>query len=316
MRKFSGFVLISLFILAGTNFNKVKKQVYNELYLIMTSQEQEQFKSINTPVQLQMFVEEFWKKRDPDPKTPQNKIRELYYARLKFSARYFREPGKPGWLTDRGRIFVILGPPTNRYTKDMGVQSGGSNTNPLEEDSVTMAQKSKNLGIGEGKGINKEKWKYEDLNLEIIFLDRMGIGKFKIFNPPPKLISLFEKSKKQFLPRNPIGKELHISAEVDTNGKKLYIHIPLQEISFITENRKHYADILLYFSYTNTKTNIEKHFTQEMKFPVKQEDINDPEKRITIPINIAPLKGVYFIEITIKDRISGAEGVKRYKLKI
>ncbi len=318
MRKLVGFVLISLLILAGTNFNKVKKRVYNELYLIMTPQEQKQFKSINTPVQLKMFLEEFWKKRDPDPKTPQNKIRDIYYARLKFAAKHFKEPGRPGWLSDRGKIFLILGPPTSRYTKYMGDKSTiqGSSYSGFNEDSVALAGMSGTPNVGNYGGVNKESWVYENLHLNLAFIDRLGTGKFVLEAPPPKLLNIFEKYKKNFLPRKRRTQSLHLSAEVDTKAKKFYIHVPINELSFLKENGKIFADIVLEFSYTNAKTEVEKHFTQEMKFEVKEKDINDPEKRITIPINIAPLKGMYIINITIKDKVSKAKGVKRYKLKI
>lgn len=316
MRKFSGFILIAILVFAGISFEKVKKQVYNELYLIMTNHEKTYLESITTPQQLKLFLEDFWKKRDPAPQTPGNKVRDTYYSRLKFAAKYFREPGKPGWLTDRGRIFLIIGPPTNRYTKDMETSGGAGGVSFNEEDSISLAKQSGNLGLSETHGVNKEIWEYQDLHLKIIFVDRIGMGRFRIANTPPKLASIFEKSKKFFLPRKPSTKQLHISADVDTTGKKLYIHIPIEELSFSRENGKIYADIILYFSYTDSRTNIEKHFSQKMKFPVKSEDINDPEKRITIPINLSPLKGTYIIDIMIEDNISKAKGTKRYKLKI
>jgi len=61
------------------------------------------------------LFEEFWKKRDPTPETARNELREEFYRRVDFANRYFSSllSGKAGWQTDRGRIFIIYGPPQN-----------------------------------------------------------------------------------------------------------------------------------------------------------------------------------------------------------
>ena len=69
------------------------------------------------------FVEEFWKRRDPDPETPVNEYRLEYEARVKRAGELFRGEGRPGWLTDRGRIYILFGPPSERLTYPM-VASG------------------------------------------------------------------------------------------------------------------------------------------------------------------------------------------------
>ncbi len=66
------------------------------------------------------FIEEFWKRRDPDPDTEENEFKIEYDNRIERSNQLFSGEGKPGWLTDRGRIYVIFGPPTDRLTYPMG----------------------------------------------------------------------------------------------------------------------------------------------------------------------------------------------------
>jgi GWxTD domain-containing protein len=60
------------------------------------------------------FIEEFWKRRNPDPYSEQNEFKNEYYSRLETADRLFRNEGKPGWLTDRGRIYILFGPPLDR----------------------------------------------------------------------------------------------------------------------------------------------------------------------------------------------------------
>ena len=65
------------------------------------------------------FIKDFWARRDPDPSTLVNEFRETYYSRRAVADKAF-QAGQPGWLTDRGRIFILLGPPTQVITKAMG----------------------------------------------------------------------------------------------------------------------------------------------------------------------------------------------------
>jgi GWxTD domain-containing protein len=74
----------------------------------------------NTPAEeRQKFIEEFWKERDPDPNTEENEFRDEYYRRIEQANRLFRE-GSSGWLSDRGRIYILLGEPERRDTYPSG----------------------------------------------------------------------------------------------------------------------------------------------------------------------------------------------------
>ncbi len=62
------------------------------------------------------FIREFWEKRDPDPTTEENEFRMEYYNRIERANDIFISEGRPGWLTDRGRIYILFGPPMDRIT--------------------------------------------------------------------------------------------------------------------------------------------------------------------------------------------------------
>lgn len=66
------------------------------------------------------FREEFWKRRDPDPSTEENEFKMEYFNRIEKTNQFFISEGKPGWLTDRGRIYILFGPPMDRFTSPMG----------------------------------------------------------------------------------------------------------------------------------------------------------------------------------------------------
>ncbi len=68
------------------------------------------------------FISEFWKRRDPDPYSPENEFKEEYFSRLAAADRLFTGEGKPGWLTDRGRIYILFGPPLDRIINPISSQ--------------------------------------------------------------------------------------------------------------------------------------------------------------------------------------------------
>ena len=65
------------------------------------------------------FIEEFWKRRDPDPDTERNEFRVEYDLRVERTRILFVGEGRPGWQTDRGRIYILFGPPTERQSAPM-----------------------------------------------------------------------------------------------------------------------------------------------------------------------------------------------------
>ncbi len=73
----------------------------------------------------EQFIEEFWERRDPDPDTEENEFKMEYFDRIEKATDLFISEAKPGWLTDRGRIYILFGPPTDKIRDPMGSGSYG-----------------------------------------------------------------------------------------------------------------------------------------------------------------------------------------------
>jgi GWxTD domain-containing protein len=86
----------------------------------ITAEERKAFLSL-APAARESFIEDFWARRDPTPGTPENEYRTEYYSRIARSNRLFSGGGAPGWLQDRGRVYITLGPPDSRITYPRGV---------------------------------------------------------------------------------------------------------------------------------------------------------------------------------------------------
>ena len=90
-----------------------------EVAYIIAPRERDVFLALKTDRERDIFIEAFWKQRDPSPGTERNEFKEEHYRRLEYAnAFYGRSTPLPGWKTDRGRIYIILGPPKNIESYD------------------------------------------------------------------------------------------------------------------------------------------------------------------------------------------------------
>jgi len=91
----------------------LKKWLKEEVVWIISDTEEEEFKRLDNRQAREEFVSRFWLERDPTPSTQRNEYKEEHYRRLQFATKMFKE-GIPGWKTDRGRIYVLHGPPDSQ----------------------------------------------------------------------------------------------------------------------------------------------------------------------------------------------------------
>jgi GWxTD domain-containing protein len=139
---------------------------------IITDEERKAFKKLATDDERERFIEEFWRRRDPDPDTDENEFREEYYERIAYANEHFAS-GIPGWKTDRGRIWIMYGKPDETETHPSG---GSYNREPQE-------------GGGSTTTYPFEKWFYRYLpgvgsGVEIEFVDPTGSGEYRIARNP------------------------------------------------------------------------------------------------------------------------------------
>jgi GWxTD domain-containing protein len=141
---------------------RYKKWVDEEVAYIITRHERDVFLKLQTDRERDIFVEAFWKHRDPVPETPRNEFEEEHYRRLAYANSTFgRATPLPGWKTDRGRIHILLGPPRNieQYTNVNGVY-------PVE---IWFYLGDESLGLPTG--------------FNIIFFKRNGTGDYILYSP-------------------------------------------------------------------------------------------------------------------------------------
>ncbi len=139
-----------------------------EVAYIITSDEKKAYKSLKTDEERENFIENFWRRRDPNPDTEENEYREEYFERIAYANEHYAS-GIPGWKTDRGRVYIAHGKPDSVESHP----SGGSYDRPSYE------------GGGSTTTYPFETWFYRHLDgvgdgLEIEFVDPTGTGEYRI----------------------------------------------------------------------------------------------------------------------------------------
>lgn len=106
---------------------------------IITDDERATFARLSNDEERERFIELIWKLRDPTPDTEENEFKDEYYRRVTYANEHF-SAGKPGWLTDRGHIYIVWGPPDEieshasggLYNRDPKEGGGSTSTYPFE----------------------------------------------------------------------------------------------------------------------------------------------------------------------------------------
>ena len=142
--------------------------VSKDVAYIITPEEKKAFDKLVTDEERENFIENFWRRRDPDPDTEENEYRDEFYERIAYANEKFTS-GIPGWKTDRGRIYISFGKPDSIESHP----SGGSYDRPSYE------------GGGSTTTYPFEIWFYRHLDnvgdgIEIEFVDPTGTGEYRI----------------------------------------------------------------------------------------------------------------------------------------
>ncbi len=149
-----------------------KRWLDQDVVWIISDEERAVFQKLTTAEEKEQFIEQFWHRRDPDPRTLENEFKEEHYRRIAYVNEMFTS-GAPGWKTDRGRVYIIHGPPDQIQKHTYGQ----SYERPLHE------------GGGRTSTLPFELWWYRHLeglgsDIELEFVDPTGSGEFRLARNP------------------------------------------------------------------------------------------------------------------------------------
>jgi GWxTD domain-containing protein len=152
--------------------SQYKKWLNEDVVYIISPEERSAFLHLQTNEEREQFIEQFWQRRNPDPDSAENTFKEEHYRRIAYTNEHYSS-GIPGWKTDRGRIYIMWGPPDEVQSNP----SGGSYQRPSSE------------GGGETSTYPFEDWRYRYLegigeNVELEFVDPTMTGEYKLTTDP------------------------------------------------------------------------------------------------------------------------------------
>jgi len=135
---------------AGMSETELDKEFAMARY-IATPEEINRYKQLKGEDAKRKFLADFWVKRDPDKSTPINEMKIEYFKRVEYANQHFSVGNKEGWKTDRGRVYIMYGPP-DEYER-----------HPSEVDSKPY-----------------EIWYYHNIEggVEFVFVDKSGFSDY------------------------------------------------------------------------------------------------------------------------------------------
>ena len=146
--------------------DRYQKWLNEDVRWLITDQERANFKKLSDDKQRDQFVEVFWERRTPVPNTPQNSLKEEHYRRTAYANEHFAAGAVAGWKTDRGRFYIMYGPPDKviRHAISDGTRE------------IEGIQKT---------GLNSEEWRWKYIkglgcNVILEFEDKCGCGEYRL----------------------------------------------------------------------------------------------------------------------------------------
>lgn len=95
----------------GLKLDAESETFYQEAHFLFTRHEKNIFDSLASAEARKRFIQYFWDIRNPNPYADENEFKLMMDERFNYVNSYLKEGNVPGWKTDRGRIYMLLGPP-------------------------------------------------------------------------------------------------------------------------------------------------------------------------------------------------------------
>lgn len=285
------FLLLSLF-LASCSLKQVEKELdpesqkfLSEVRYLITKGERKAFLKLPS-LERDQFIEEFWKKRDFDPETEENKFKDEYYQRIKEANHLFTEGGTPGWLQDRGRIYILIGAPDQREAYPRGRSF---------------------------YDVPTEIWYYG--LFRIIFTDYYWSGNYKLDPQSAQHVAEINKGQMAFKPRireDNYSGVFEFDLEIEKTQKEkliLRVKVPYKNIWLIAEGKKLKTTLELSLAVFDASQKKAWEFKNQYSILIEEDELEEfsgQEYVIEIPMLLK--RGDYDLVLELINTADGSKG--------
>lgn len=161
---------------------KYRAWLQEDVVYIISPKERDVFLQLSNDREREMFINAFWKARDEDPSTPENKFKDEHYRRIEYANSHFGRGLKAGgWRSDMGRIYITLGEP-----RDIARYESETNLYPLQIWFYS--------GV-EGAGLPN--------SFNVVFFKKDNAGDYVLYSPirdgPQKLMPFYNGDMTNYL---------------------------------------------------------------------------------------------------------------------
>lgn len=250
------FFLFSLLLFYNVPLHPQQKEaewLNQPITYLISPEERQIILGLQSPTEKEQFIRHFWQNRDPDLTTSINEFKVEFEKRVAFANRYFSTPQKEGWKSDRGKVYILLGQPTE--IKRNPPQAGAPRSEVWIYNNIKCRSKFKNLRIcyvddakdGDHKLSIPRSFGLEEVPLQSIGKEEQRFGISFSFNLKapgyPKPFRSYVKSSKTFV-TSPM-EDLHHVADVIHIWRLL--HITAKPPFPLPPSKQKYAHILPQF---------------------------------------------------------------------
>ena len=275
------------------SLDAASEEFYEHARLVMTKPEKDIFLLLPDRESRKEFIEDFWKKRDPDPFTDENEFKQEFYSRIEFVNKHFIE-GIPGWKTDRGRIYIYLGPPDKIEQRPF-----------INDPNV--------------KGLIW--WGYYKYRLGLEFIDKTGDGRYTLGRQAGAgggLLGVIEKAKfgQIYEDDEDIGMVFSkFRLDYDQKAKEIVIAIPIESLSFESAENKLRADFdFEFFIYGRKDQGMARLKSQKTFETTEEKALGLDEIILTIPYDLK--SGNYYFDVVVIVTPKIGKVRKIFKIKV
>jgi len=261
--------------------------------LIMTKEENKIFTRLPDAGSRKEFIADFWAKRDPDQDTAVNEFKQEFEARVGYANKRFREGG-PGYNTDRGRVYIFMGPPDK-------FEEFFPQGDPENRGSIIW-------------------WIYYDYHLGIEFADEKGVGKYKIRDYDGDFFGAMDLFKLgNYVTAEDVFRKKIVKFEVgyDPDTSELEVRIPADALMF-RENDTGALQVDLIFSFfIYENEGASKETFQDQRSVVTTDAELEGMKTVNLKFVHALKPGTNFVDVIIRGPVARSAKVRRiFEIKV
>jgi len=253
-----------------------------DVVYIISDEERKFFKDLKNDEERESFIQQFWERRNPDPRSSYNSFKEEHYRRIAYANRQFAS-GVPGWNTDRGRMYILYGEPDDRELHP----TGGPYYRPYRE------------GGGTTMRFPWERWRYRYIegvchDCEFLFVDSSISNEYRLAIFPDEADALLNVPDAGLT----LAEEMGLADKYDRvyyNSSNWYNYNNAQNMGTSNTMDSPFTRMEQYFNvqrppvikFNDLKTMVTTNITYNtLPFDVRSDFIKLSEEKVLVPISI------------------------------